>query len=41
MVILVENHKKRDENMRLKKENARRIIKEKYKKAQEEINRKR
>lgn len=41
MVILVKNHKQRDESIRYRKENARRILKEKQRKAQEEADRKR
>lgn len=41
MVILVKNHKKRDESLRRKKENARKLIKEKQEKLQEEIRMKR
>lgn len=41
MVILVKNHQKRDEAIRLRKLNARRILKEKQKKAQEEADKKR
>jgi hypothetical protein len=33
MVILIKNHKKRDESIRLRKENARTILKEKQAKA--------
>lgn len=35
MFLLVKNHRKKDENIRYKKENARRILKEKQRAAQE------
>ena len=41
MVVLVKNHKARDESIRLRKQNGRKILKEKQQKAQEEANRKR